>query len=88
MSQRAVASAAARTWSAAPQRASAAGVIAATAQLGAPAQAAMAAMSLAAMPTPLSFDAKTIAGLLETLLVSLHDNTYVGAVERQGSIES
>jgi Fe-Mn family superoxide dismutase len=37
-------------------------------------------------PTPLSFDPKTIAGLSERLLVSHHENNYVGAVKRLGAI--
>jgi superoxide dismutase, Fe-Mn family len=37
-------------------------------------------------PQPLPFDPKSIAGLSEKLLVSHHDNNYVGAVKRLGSI--
>jgi Fe-Mn family superoxide dismutase len=37
---------------------------------------------------PLPFDPKTIMGLSEKLLVSHHDNNYVGAVKRLGAIES
>jgi Fe-Mn family superoxide dismutase len=37
-------------------------------------------------PKPLPFDPKTIAGLSEKLLVSHHDNNYVGAVTRVGAI--
>lgn len=37
---------------------------------------------------PLPFDPKTITGLSERLLVSHHDNNYVGAVRRLGAIES
>lgn len=37
---------------------------------------------------PLPFDPKTIVGLSEKLLVSHHDNNYVGAVKRLGAIES
>ena len=37
-------------------------------------------------PKPLPFDPKTIAGLSEKLLVSHHDNNYVGAVTRLGAI--
>ncbi len=37
-------------------------------------------------PVPLSFDPKTITGLSEKLLVSHHDNNYVGAVNRLGAI--
>ena len=36
---------------------------------------------------PLPFDPKTIMGLSEKLLVSHHDNNYVGAVKRLGTIE-
>ncbi len=39
-------------------------------------------------PKPLPFDPKTIAGLSEKLLVSHHDNNYVGAVKRLGGIIS
>lgn len=38
-------------------------------------------------PLPLPFDPKTITGLSEKLLVSHHDNNYVGAVKRLGTIE-
>src|SRR5512134_1108210 len=38
-------------------------------------------------PKPLPFDPKTIPGLSEKLLVSHHDNNYVGAVKRLGDIE-
>jgi Fe-Mn family superoxide dismutase len=37
-------------------------------------------------PVPLPFDPKTIAGLSERLLVSHHENNYVGAVKRLGAI--
>lgn len=37
-------------------------------------------------PQPLPFDPKTITGLSEKLLVSHHDNNYVGAVKRLGAI--
>ena len=37
-------------------------------------------------PLPLPFDAKGIMGLSEKLLVSHHDNNYVGAVKRLGAI--
>ena len=39
-------------------------------------------------PQALSFDPKTVAGLSEKLLVSHHDNNYVGAVKRLGAIEA
>ena len=39
-------------------------------------------------PQPLPFDPKTIPGLSEKLLVSHHDNNYVGAVKRLGAIEA
>jgi Fe-Mn family superoxide dismutase len=37
-------------------------------------------------PQPLPFNPATIAGLSEKLLVSHHDNNYVGAVKRLGAI--
>jgi Fe-Mn family superoxide dismutase len=37
-------------------------------------------------PKPLPFDPKSVAGLSEKLLVSHHDNNYVGAVTRLGAI--
>ena len=37
-------------------------------------------------PKPLPFDPKTVTGLSEKLLVSHHDNNYVGAVTRLGVI--
>jgi len=37
-------------------------------------------------PLPLPFDAKAVPGLSEKLLVSHHDNNYVGAVRRLGAI--
>jgi Fe-Mn family superoxide dismutase len=39
-------------------------------------------------PQPLPFDPKTIPGLSEKILVSHHDNNYVGAVNRLGAIEN
>lgn len=39
-------------------------------------------------PLPLPFDPKAIAGLSEKLLISHHDNNYVGAVKRLGAIEA
>lgn len=39
-------------------------------------------------PLPLPFDPKTIPGLSEKILVSHHDNNYVGAVNRLGAIEN
>jgi Fe-Mn family superoxide dismutase len=42
--------------------------------------------SYAPQPLPLPFDPNTIAGLSERLLVSHHDNNYVGAVKRLASI--
>ncbi len=44
--------------------------------------------AFAPQPLPLPFDPKTITGLSEKLLVSHHDNNYVGAVKRLGAIES
>jgi Fe-Mn family superoxide dismutase len=37
---------------------------------------------------PLPFDPKTVPGLSEKLLVSHHDNNYVGAVNRLGAIQA
>ena len=39
-------------------------------------------------PQPLPFDPKAVAGLSEKLLVSHHDNNYVGAVKRLGAIRT
>jgi Fe-Mn family superoxide dismutase len=39
-------------------------------------------------PQPLPFDPKAVLGLSEKLLVSHHDNNYVGAVKRLGAIRS
>ena len=50
----------------------------------APAQPAAAAPSFT--PQPLPFDPKAVPGLSEKLLVSHHDNNYVGAVKRLGAI--
>lgn len=72
-------------------------MLAAGAVLGAatllPAQAGAAAAAAAGspapfvpQPVPLGFDSKTITGLSERLLVSHHDNNYVGAVKRLGAI--
>ena len=49
---------------------------------------AMAPAAPAYTPVPLPFDPKTIVGLSEKLLNSHHDNNYVGAVKRIGSIQS
>jgi Fe-Mn family superoxide dismutase len=38
-------------------------------------------------PKPLGFDPKAVPGLSERLLVSHHDNNYVGAVRRLGQIQ-
>lgn len=46
------------------------------------------AASFAPQPLALPFDPKLITGLSEKLLVSHHDNNYVGAVKRLGAIES
>jgi len=37
-------------------------------------------------PVPLAFDPKAVPGLSERLLISHHDNNYVGAVKRLGAI--
>src|SRR5258705_3507870 len=50
----------------------------------APAQPAAAPATFA--PQPLPFDPKGVTGLSEKLLVSHHDNNYVGAVKRLGAI--
>ena len=39
-------------------------------------------------PQALPFDPKAITGLSEKLLVSHHDNNYVGAVKRLGAIDA
>ncbi|WP_220272255.1 superoxide dismutase [Sphingorhabdus pulchriflava] len=44
--------------------------------------------AFAPQPLPLPFDPKAIAGLSEKLLVSHHDNNYVGAVKRLATIEN
>jgi Fe-Mn family superoxide dismutase len=46
-----------------------------------------AAVGFTPQAVPLPFDPKTITGLSEKLLVSHHDNNYVGAVKRLGAIE-
>ena len=58
---------------------------AAAAASGVQAQSATAAPS-AFTPQPLPFDLKGVPGLSERLLVSHHDNNYVGAVKRLGAI--
>jgi Fe-Mn family superoxide dismutase len=52
----------------------------------APAQAPPPSGPMTFAPKPLPFDPKTITGLSEKLLVSHHDNNYVGAVTRVGAI--
>jgi Fe-Mn family superoxide dismutase len=47
-----------------------------------------AAPAPAYVPMPLPFDPKAITGLSEKLLTSHHDNNYVGAVKRLGSIQA
>jgi len=42
----------------------------------------------APQPVAMPFDPKAIAGLSEKLLLSHHDNNYVGAVKRLGAIET
>ena len=42
--------------------------------------------AFAPQPLPLPFDPAAVAGLSERLLVSHHDNNYVGAVKRLGAI--
>jgi superoxide dismutase, Fe-Mn family len=58
---------------------------AASAATGAVAQA-PAPTAMAFAPKPLPFDPKSIVGLSEKLLVSHHDNNYVGSVTRLGAI--
>ena len=66
----------------------AAGVFAAAAPAAgqALAQGAPAAAPPAFAPKPLPFDPKSVMGLSEKLIVSHHDNNYVGAVTRLGAI--
>jgi Fe-Mn family superoxide dismutase len=52
------------------------------------AQNATPATPAAPKPLPLPFDPKTIPGLSERILVSHHDNNYVGAVNRIGAIRA
>ena len=54
----------------------------------APAAAGPAGKAFAPQPVPLPFDPKSITGLSERLLVSHHDNNYVGAVKRLGAIST
>jgi len=58
------------------------------APLAASAAAPPAGPGFAPMPVPLPFDPKAITGLSEKLLVSHHDNNYVGAVKRLGAIST
>lgn len=60
--------------------------LAAAAPVAAGAAAPLSAPAPAFAPKPLPFDPKTITGLSEKLLVSHHDNNYVGAVTRLGAI--
>lgn len=50
--------------------------------------AAAAAPAWSPQPVPLGFDPKGVPGLSEKLLVSHHDNNYVGAVKRLGAINA
>lgn len=59
----------------------------ATANAAATAAPSPATSGFAPQPLPLPFDPKAITGLSEKLLVSHHDNNYVGAVKRLGTIE-
>ena len=54
----------------------------------APAAAQAPPASNAFQPKPLPFDPKGVPGLSEALLVSHHDNNYVGAVKRLGAIRA
>jgi superoxide dismutase, Fe-Mn family len=62
-----------------------AAAILAAAPIGAAAQP-QAGVAPAFSPKPLPFDPKSVTGLSEKLLVSHHDNNYVGAVTRLGTI--
>lgn len=62
--------------------------LALTGAQAASAQAPAAARAYAPAPIALPFDPKAVAGLSEKLLVSHHDNNYVGAVKRLGAIEA
>jgi Fe-Mn family superoxide dismutase len=62
----------------------AAAIVAATAFAAHGAQAA----PVKPQPKPLPFDPKAVPGLSEELLVSHHDNNYVGAVNRLGAISA
>jgi Fe-Mn family superoxide dismutase len=64
----------------------AAAVLAAAAPAIAAAQAPAPTGPMTFAPKPLPFDPKAITGLSEKLLVSHHDNNYVGAVTRLGTI--
>ena len=69
--------------------AAALGSTSATAQaLAAPPPSPISGPAFIPQPLALPFDPKTITGLSERLLVSHHDNNYVGAVKRLGAIES
>ncbi|MDB5450051.1 MAG: superoxide dismutase [Phenylobacterium sp.] len=59
---------------------------AAAAASSASSQPAAAPAAPAFAPQPLPFDPKAVPGLSEKLLVSHHDNNYVGAVKRLGAI--
>jgi Fe-Mn family superoxide dismutase len=63
-----------------------AAVLASEPARGVPVGAAQAGTSYSPQPIPLPFDPKSITGLSERLLVSHHDNNYVGAVKRLGAI--
>ncbi|HEY8005016.1 MAG TPA: Fe-Mn family superoxide dismutase [Phenylobacterium sp.] len=60
----------------------------AAAATAAPAQPAAPAGGFNPQPQPLPFDPKAVPGLSEKLLVSHHDNNYVGAVKRIGAIRA
>lgn len=55
---------------------------------GAEAKIGIGPMSYMPQPLPLPFDPKGITGLSEKLLVSHHDNNYLGAVKRLGAINT
>ena len=65
-----------------------AGMAIASAAVATPTAAQSPAASSWPTPQPLPFDPKTVPGLSEKLLVSHHDNNYVGAVKRLGAIRA
>ena len=64
------------------------GMALAGAAIASPAAAQAPAPAAGPTPQPLPFDPKAVPGLSEKLLVSHHDNNYVGAVKRLGAIRA